>query len=168
MLESIKKQNKTKQTVKWKAIRAILIGISLTAINLFSGTFAMINFTASIFKQSGSSLDEHMSAIIVAAIQILGVYGSTSLVDRVGRKTLLMISTTGAFIGLSALATYSYFNEIGYDLDEYNWIPLASFSMFIFVSCFGILPLPFIVLTEILPAEVSRKIAVFSLMVFGI
>lgn len=151
-------QTPSKHTVKWEAIRAILTGISLTAINLFSGTFAMINYTASIFKQSGSTIDEHMSAIIVAAIQILGVYGSTSLVDRVGRKTLLMFSTSGAFVGLLALGTYSYFNEIGYDLVQYSWVPLASFSMFIFVSCFGILPLPFIVLTEILPAEVRRNL----------
>lgn len=115
----------------------------------------MINYTADIFKQSGSMIDEHMSAIIVAAIQIVGVYGSTNLVDRVGRKTLLIISTTGAFIGLASLGTYSYFKEIGYDLAEFNWIPLASFSAFIFISCFGILPLPFIVLAEILPAEVK-------------
>lgn len=117
----------------------------------------MINYTASIFKQSGSMIDEHVSAIIVAAIQILGVYGSTNLVDRVGRKTLLIISTTGAFVGLASLGTYSYFKEIGYDLSEFNWIPLASFSAFIFISCFGILPLPFIVLAEILPAEVKKN-----------
>lgn len=144
-------------TVRWKSIKAILIGFSLTGINLFSGTFAMINYTANIFKESGSTLDPHISSIIVAVIQILGVYGSTLLVDRVGRKTLLIFSTSGAFVGLMSLGTYAYLNEHGYDLTTYNWIPLLSFSTFIFISCFGILPLPFIVLTEILPAEVILK-----------
>lgn len=143
-------------TVKWKAIKAILIGFSLTGINLFSGTFAMINYTASIFEASGSTLDPHISSIIVAVIQILGVYGSTLLVDRIGRKTLLIFSTSGAFVGLLSLGIYSYLNENGLDLTACNWIPLMSFSTFVFISCFGILPLPFIVLTEILPAEVRK------------
>lgn len=142
-------------TVKWPAIKAILIGFSLTAINLFSGMFAMINYTASIFKASGSTIDPHVSSIIVAVIQILGVYGSTNLVDRIGRKTLLMFSTSGAFIGLIMLGTYSYLNENGFDVEQYNYVPLLGFSTFVLINCFGILPLPFIVLTEILPAEVK-------------
>lgn len=149
-------------SVKWNAIRAILIGISLTALNLFSGTFAMINYTHSIFKQSGSSIDPHMSSVIVGAIQIVGILGSTNLIDRLGRKTLLIISTSGAFFGLATLGTYSYLNESGLDLRAYSWAPLLSFSTFIFISCFGILPLPFIVLTEILPAEVISQLLITS------
>lgn len=143
-------------TVKWDAIKAILIGISLTAINLFSGTFAMNNFTVTIFEKSGSTMDPHISSIIVAAIQVFGVYGSTLLVDRIGRKTLLTFSTSGAFVGLISLGMCSYLSENGYDLSAFNWIPLISFSTFIFISCFGILPLPFIIMAEILPAEVRQ------------
>ncbi|XP_055304889.1 facilitated trehalose transporter Tret1-like isoform X2 [Sitodiplosis mosellana] len=148
------RKNALKNIFKWDSIKAILIGFSLTGINLFSGTFAFVNYTASIFKESGSTLDPHVSSIIVAAIQIFGVYGSTLLVDRIGRKTLLIFSTSGAFVGLISLGIHSYLIENGYDLTACNWIPLISFSTFIFISCFGILPLPFIVLTEILPAEV--------------
>lgn len=138
-------------------MKAILIGVSLTAINLFSGTFAMLNYTASIFQVSGSDLDPHISAIVIAVIQIFGVYGSTSLVDRVGRKKLLTFSTCGAFLGLASLGIYSFLtNRLGLELREFNWVPLVSFSTFIFISCFGIVPLPFIVLTEILPAKVNR------------
>lgn len=157
-------------TVQWKAIKAILIGFALTGINLFSGTFAMINYTSTIFAASGSTLDPNISSIVVAAIQIFGVYGSTILVDRIGRKTLLIFSTSGSFIGLLSLGIYSYLNDAGYDLTSCNWIPLISFSTFVFISCFGILPLPFIVLTEILPAEVKsmkyEKWHIFLLLIF--
>lgn len=122
----------------------------------------MINYTANIFKASGSTIDAHLSSIIIAVIQILGVYCSTNLIDRVGRKTLLIFSTTGAFIGLTSLGTYSYLSENGYDLVQYNWIPLLSFSTFVFISCFGILPLPFVVLAEILPAEVNDIYYIFN------
>lgn len=141
-------------SVQWRAIKAILIGVSMTAINLFSGTFAMVNYTANIFKESGSTLDSQDSSIIVAAIEVLGVAGSLILVDRIGRKSLLIISTTGAFIGLFSLGVFSYLHENGYDLTQFNCVPLLSFSTFIFIGCLGIVPLPFIVINEILPAEV--------------
>lgn len=117
----------------------------------------MINYTANIFKASGSDLDPHFSSIVIAAIQILGVYGSTNLVDRIGRKTLLTFSTSGAFLGLLSLGIYSYLSENGFDLTDYYWVPLLSFSTFVFISCFGILPLPFIILTEILPTKASEN-----------
>lgn len=152
--------------VQWKAIKAILIGFSLTAINLFSGTFAFINYTANIFQAAGfdkpekykdSLFDPNNSSIVVACMQIMGVYCSTLLVDRIGRKTLLIFSTSGAFVGLMSLGIYSYLHEMKYDLASCNWIPLCSFCVFIFISCFGILPLPFVVLAEILPSEVSNN-----------
>lgn len=127
----------------------------MTGVNLFSGTFAMINYTATIFKDSGSNWDPHLCSIIIAFIQICGVYGSGHLVDRVGRKTLLTYSATGAFIGLTALGTFSYLSKHDYPVKEFNWIPLASFSTFILTSCFGILPLPFIILAEIMPQKVN-------------
>lgn len=122
----------------------------------------MLNYTANIFQASGSDLDPHMSSIVIAAIQIFGVYGSTNLVDRVGRKTLLTFSTCGAFVGLASLGTYSFLtNELNMDLRELNWVPLVSFSTFMFISCFGIVPLPFIVLTEILPSKVNPYLPLF-------
>lgn len=115
----------------------------------------MMNYTANIFEASGSDLDPHTSAIIVAGIQIIGVYCATNLVDRVGRRVLLLFSTSGAFLGLTCLGTYSYLSTSGMDLSTVNWIPLVSFSTFVFISCFGILPLPFIITAEVLPPKVS-------------
>lgn len=72
--------------VEPKVRKAFLIGISLMAFNQFCGCFAMLNYTATIFQQSGSNLTPNMSAIIVGAIQLLGSYMSTILVERAGRK----------------------------------------------------------------------------------
>lgn len=46
----------------------------------------MINYTASIYEESGSNLTPTMSAIVTSSIQVIGVYCSTLLVDRAGRK----------------------------------------------------------------------------------
>lgn len=66
--------------------KAMTIGIVLVLINQFCGCFAMLNYTASIFRDAGSTMSPDMSAIIVAVIQLLGSYVATNLVDRAGRK----------------------------------------------------------------------------------
>lgn len=53
-----------------------------------SGYMTMLNYTTTIFAQSGSNWSPNTSAIIVGAIQLLGTYTSILLIDRVGRKVI--------------------------------------------------------------------------------
>lgn len=39
----------------------------------------------------------------------------------------------------------------GYPVDEYNWIPLVSFSFVIFIANWAVLTLTFLVISEIMP-----------------
>lgn len=80
------------KTFKWSdftenpARKAITIGIVLMFLNQFSGFFAMLTYTATIFEEAGSSLSPNVSAIIVAVIQIIGTYMASLFVERAGRK----------------------------------------------------------------------------------
>lgn len=51
---------KTKTTQK-----AFIIGIVLVSLNQFSGVATMLNYTANIFEEAGSSLSPNISTIIV-------------------------------------------------------------------------------------------------------
>lgn len=73
------------------ARKAMTIGIVLVVLNQFSGFFAMLNYTGSIFKEAGSSFSPNTSAIIVAVIQIVGTYIASLFVDRAGRKVIINI-----------------------------------------------------------------------------
>lgn len=68
------------------ARKAIAMSLLLSALNQFSGCFAMMNYTTQIFQDAGSSMSADMSSIVVAVIQIFGSYVSTLLVERTGRK----------------------------------------------------------------------------------
>lgn len=79
-------------SLKWsdftskRSRKAFTIGIVLAALNQFCGCFAMLNYTANIFKESGSNMSPNMSAIVVGVIQLIGSYVATILVDRAGRR----------------------------------------------------------------------------------
>lgn len=141
----------------WTSIKGILTGIGLTFLNLFSGTLAMISYTTMVFKESGSTVDPNISAIVVGVIQVVSVYISSLLIDRLGRKTLLIISTSGATVACLGLGTFAYLHHQKMDLSFYNWVPLCFFSLYVVITCMGILPLPFIILAELLPADVSQS-----------
>lgn len=141
-------------SVSAAAIKGISIGLCLTALNLFSGSFCMLSYAANVFRDSGSDLDPNASVMTVGIIQVLGVYTSSILVDRIGRKILLTISACGAALSLAALGTFSYLSSHDIDLSSFNWIPLLSFSSYVFVISIGIIPLPFIVLAEVMPHKV--------------
>lgn len=62
------------------------IGCILMLAHEFCGAFTMCSYAGMIFAKSGSTMSPTISAIIVGAIQFLGSYVSTMLVDRLGRK----------------------------------------------------------------------------------
>lgn len=66
--------------------KAMIIGIVLASTNQMCGCFAMLNYTAHIFEEAGSSISPNMSAIVVGIIQLFGSYVANFLVDRAGRK----------------------------------------------------------------------------------
>lgn len=73
------------------ARKALTIGVFLTALNQFSGCCAMLFYIATIFALSGSHLSPNMSAILVGAIQLVGVACANQLVDRAGRKVIIPV-----------------------------------------------------------------------------
>lgn len=120
-----------------------------------SGCFALISYTAQIFKAAGADLDPNISAIIVGVIQIAGSYASTYFIDKTNRKVLYILSAVGTGIGLATMGTFSYLQLIEFDVSSFGWIPLVSLSLVIFMASVGILPLTFVVISEILPQQVN-------------
>lgn len=120
----------------------------------FSGCFTMINYTATIFAQSGSQIPPNRSAIIVAAIQLVGTVVSTRLVDRAGRRCLLLCSAAGSGLSLLVLGAYTYLNELGWPVQPYSWVAVVAFASMLFLASCGIIPLPFVVMAELMPERI--------------
>lgn len=132
------------------ALRVLIIGIGLLYLEQFSGVFALLFIVSSVFEKSGSQLSPEISAIIVGIIQLIGAYISTMLVDRTGRRFLICLSAYAMSAGFLVFAAYTNFaNDIP---SSFNWIPLVSLSFVFLVSNFGVLTLPFLVMSELMIA----------------
>lgn len=109
----------------------------------------MMNFTATIFKGSGSTLSPNVSSIFVGVVQILGALLCTFMVEKAGRKLLFSISAFGIAFGLGVMSLYTFSSSRGYDVSSYSWIPLVAFSWVMCVYNWGVNTLPFLYISEI-------------------
>lgn len=79
-------------TTKWSDIkenpgrRALTVGFVLAALQNLSGSFALLNYTATIFEEAGSFMSSNESALIVGIIQFIGTTIMPFLVERTGRR----------------------------------------------------------------------------------
>lgn len=65
----------------------------------------------------------------------------------------------GTGLGWICLGSYLFLSRNGYLSHPLGWIPVVSFSFSIFISCWGIIPLPYVVISELLPDNVRNFIS---------
>lgn len=52
------------------------------------------------------------------------------------------------------MGSYSYMSAHNYDLEQFHLVPVISLSFVIFISSIGIIPIPYIIIAEVLPQKV--------------
>lgn len=70
----------------------------------------------------------------------------------------MVVSFAGTAFSHIVLGTYIYLStETNINLDAFQWIPVASFSAMIFIASCGALPIPYVIVSEILPDKVRER-----------
>lgn len=89
-----------------------LLALMLMFFQQFSGVNAVIFYASDIFKQAGIHVPHGgvnlVSALAIGVVQILATLVSVFLVDRLGRKILLTISSGGMSLSSFVLGIYYY------------------------------------------------------------
>ncbi|XP_014276402.1 facilitated trehalose transporter Tret1 [Halyomorpha halys] len=141
-------------------IKGLLIGFGFVFGQQFCGILAILTYTVTIFKESGSALTPHASAIIVGSLQLVSSLLSFALVDKAGRRILLGTSYAAMALALITLGVYFKFSI------PYPWIPVTSLSLHVIAYSFGAGPVPFIVMAEIFPPQI-RGLAMSVIQLLG-
>lgn len=150
------------QSIKKKATqRAFLISFGLMFFQQLSGINAVIFYTGDIFLAAGSSLDSKDATIIIGVIQVVATFVSSLVVDRFGRKILLLGSDF--FMAVSGILIGIFFTIKDRNLadqetiDRIAFIPILALSIFLIVFSLGFGPIPWMISAEVYPAEVKSS-----------
>ncbi|KAL1449888.1 hypothetical protein WDU94_002360 [Cyamophila willieti] len=137
------------------AKRGLLIGLGVMFIQQFGGINAVVFYTVKIFKDAGSSLDANLATIIVGTIMMVTTWIATLIVDRLGRRILLLISSLVMCLSTLTLGYYFYLKSHGSDVSNIGWLPLGSLCVFIIVFSLGFGPIPWMLVGEIFPSQIK-------------
>lgn len=113
--------------------------------------------TNNLLQSTGSEIDSAVCSIIVGVMSVVATYVSTLIVDRLGRKILLLSSIIVMGLCTFLIGLYFYLHEIRVDVSSIGFIPLVSLCVFIILFSVGFGPIPWMLIGEILPAQIKGK-----------
>ncbi|XP_058811697.1 facilitated trehalose transporter Tret1-like [Topomyia yanbarensis] len=137
-------------------VKALIICSGLISFQQLSGINVILFYSQTIFAKTGSSLAPAISTILVGIVQVLASGATPLIVDRLGRKPILLVSAAGMCLAHGTMGLYFYMDYIKSDaVDSISWLPIFSLIFFVTVYCVGFGPLPWAVLGEMFPANVK-------------
>jgi len=134
----------------------LFLTLVLHFLQSWSGVNVIVFKTVHVFETVGSSVDKYTCTAIVGVVQLLSTGVSITLVDKAGRRPLLMVSGMLMTISMGSLAVFMYFaSSIP---DGLGWIPLVSIILAFIGYSVGFATIPFCIMGEVLPAR-TRNIS---------
>lgn len=145
-------------TAKYRKV--VGIGMLLFAIQQLAGINAVVYFSSSVFQRVGISSDILASALVAMA-NVAGTVASSQLVDKQGRKKLLISSFAG--MGLSMLLLVLTLTTPA--LQPFvGLLSVLGTVTYVLSFAFGVGPVPALLLPEIFPAAIRANAIAVSLM----
>jgi len=146
----------------WRFRKLLFIGIFLSVFQQITGINIVIYFAPSIFEASGYSTSESaiFATLWLGLMNVIATTFSLWLIDKVGRRPLLIASIIFMVLGLFVIALGLY--------ERIHVIEVLSFaSLMIYIAAFaiGMGPIPWLIISEIYPLSIrghAMSLATFA------
>ncbi|XP_065578229.1 facilitated trehalose transporter Tret1-2 homolog isoform X3 [Artemia franciscana] len=145
-----------------KSLKPLFLSLILMFFQQFSGINAIIFHAGTIFKASGSSIDNNISAIVVGAVQFVFTTAAMIIVDKSGRRILLLLSSVVMFFSLFPLGLFFYLKNNNFNVGNIQWIPLISIVGYMIGHSIGYNTIPFLIMSEIFPPSFRNIFSALS------
>jgi len=131
--------------------KPIFLAVSIAMFNQLSGINAITYYLNDIFVAAGfSSLSGNLQAVAFGVMNLLATLLAMSLIDKMGRRKLLLIGSVGTAISLSGVALVFSSNN------RSSWLlPLLVTYIFFFATSQG--AVIWVYLSEVFPTRVRGK-----------
>ncbi len=144
--------------------KPFLLAIGLMFFQQFSGINAVMFYATKIFKESGSSLKPSVCTIIIGVAQVIATVVGSLLVDRLGRKILLIASGVGHTFSLGILGIYYFLTKGDTSIEDnsWGWLPIVCLVIFIISFSIGFGPIPWLMIAEMTPINARSMISAIA------
>jgi SP family galactose:H+ symporter-like MFS transporter len=132
---------------------ALIVGVALAMFQQITGINTVIYYAPTIFGYAGfaSASASILASVSVGVVNVLMTGVAVLLMDRVGRRPLLLISLAGMVMGLASLGLAFALPRLSGSL---GWLAVASLMLFVGSFAIGLGPVFWLLISEIYPLKV--------------
>ena len=131
--------------------RPLLLGIMLAGLQQISGITPLFSFLPEIFRAAGTATsDAFFQSVLVSLINLLFTLFALWLVDRAGRKTLILAGTTVQFVSFALVGWFYHIHGSGLAV-------LICVMSFVAGHAFGNGVACWVIISEIYPTKVRGR-----------
>ena len=147
---------------KKAARKTVGISIVMFAIQQISGIIALLSYVGDIFERAGGSIDPTTGSCIVGAVQVLGSLVGILLIERAGRRVIMVSScvTMALSHGLLGYALMPDSNTPG-------WLPVTCLSIFMIGYAMGAAGAPYVIMNELSTPSMRPMVATINMVFMG-
>ncbi|XP_050094282.1 facilitated trehalose transporter Tret1-like, partial [Anopheles aquasalis] len=139
-----------------------------------TGAQAILGYAQTIFGKISTDLTPPEMSIVLGAVQLVTVLFPILLVDRLGRRPIMLWSTGGSAVGLLLGSVYFTLDVIdGVEVGPYGWVSFVGLLVFVVMYAFGLATVPFAILSEIFPRNIRASAnalygVLSAILIFGV
>lgn len=140
---------------------AVIVGVFLAIFSQITGINAIMYYAPEIFKSVGFGTESALlQTVIIGACNVVFTFVAIWLIDKAGRRTLLLFGVAGMCISLLCLGAIFYF--------EHTSGPWVLVFILTYIASFAasLGPIPWVMISEIFPTKtrgVAMSLAVLVL-----
>ena len=133
---------------------ALIVGMGLFLLQQLSGINAVIYYAPEIFIQAGFNQGEteSLATVGVGVVNFLTTILAMYLIDRIGRRRLLVAGFLGTGVAMLAIAL-----AVVYSTLIPSWVVIAALLLYIAAFAISLGPLPFVLMSEIFPLRARAE-----------
>jgi len=136
---------------QWRHRRPIALAILLAMFNQLIGINAVLYYLNDIFAMAGfSRTSQNLQAVAVGGVMLVATLLALSLIDRFGRRTLLLVGSVGLAVCLAGIAAIFY-------VRAYEQVLLLFVIGYVGFFAFSQGSVIFVYLSEIFPGRVRAQ-----------
>lgn len=107
-------------------------------------------------QDAKTDIGASMSTILIGVMQVVATFVSTLVVDRLGRRILLLASGIVMALSTTAIGVYFYLKDQNEDsVENLGWLPVASLCIFMIMFSIGYGPVPWLMMGELFATDIK-------------
>ncbi|KAH8413864.1 hypothetical protein KR222_010510 [Zaprionus bogoriensis] len=137
-------------------LKGLSIAVILQALQQWTGINAIMFYSTSIFQEVGAGLSGRICTILIGATQVIMTIIAALIIDKAGRRILLLISSF--FMAITTCLMGVYFQMKDDDpasVESIGWLPITSILLFIVFFSIGFGPVPWLIMAELFAEDVK-------------